>query len=239
MTDPKPRKTPPPSDAAWVRSLAGMFLVFDGPDGSGKSTQARGFAALCREQGLQPVEVREPGGTDTGERIRDVLLDRGLEGMSTRCEMLLYMASRAELVERVIAPSLRAGRLVLADRFVSSTFAYQGAGGGIPREEIEAVARVVVASASPHLVVVFDVDTDTALRRMGGGDRSPSKPGAVSLFADRMEAKGAAFHARVREGFLELVRRDPARHVRVDASRPPDEVWNSLLATLRDHPALR
>ena len=118
-------------------ALAGKFIVFDGPDGSGKSTQMRRFMHWCREGGVVVKEVREPGGTSIGEQIRQVLLDTDNECMTIQCEMLLYMASRAQLVEQEIVPSLRRGELVVADRFVSATLAYQGAAGGLPKEWIQ------------------------------------------------------------------------------------------------------
>src|SRR4051794_20757891 len=115
----------------WTRNLAGRFIVFDGPDGSGKSTQFKRFAAQCRQQGVSVCEVREPGGTSIGEQIRTVLLDPANTDMSLRCEMLLYMASRAQLIEQIIRPALRERQLILADRFISSTLAYQGTASGL------------------------------------------------------------------------------------------------------------
>lgn len=215
-----------PDETAWLRSLAGKFVVFDGPDGSGKTTQFRRMVALCQEAGVPVCEVREPGGTLVGGDIRDILLDTAHGAMSLRCEMLLYMASRAQLVERVIRPALARGELVLADRFVSSTLAYQGTAGGLPLEEIRAVANVATGGLEPDLVVVFDVDEATAARRLG-------------LLLDRMESKGREFHARVRRGYLDQIRADPARHARIDASLSPEEVWRSLLAVLRQRLAPR
>lgn len=203
----------------WLSSLAGRFIVFDGPDGSGKTTQFRRLLALLGEGGVPVCEVREPGGTGIGEEIRRVLLDHAHHDMTIVCEMLLYMASRAQLVEQRIRPSLRAGQLVLADRFVSSTIAYQGAAGGIPLEDILAVARIALAGIEPDLVVIFDVDERTAASRL-------------SPLLDRMEAKGAAFHARVRQGYLDMARREPTRHMVIDASRSEEAVWEDLLARL-------
>jgi len=114
----------------WIKNLASKFLVFDGPDGSGKSTQFVRFSSYCSEQNLAVCQVREPGSTNIGEQIRSVLLDPANIDMTLRSEMLLYMASRAQLVEQVIRPALARSELVLADRFVSSTLAYQGTAGG-------------------------------------------------------------------------------------------------------------
>jgi dTMP kinase len=211
-------------DLSWVRSLAGRFVVFEGPDGSGKSTQFERLVRACAAENVAHVSVREPGGTRVGEAIRGVLLDTAHTGMGVRCEMLLYMASRAELVEQCIVPALKRGEAVLADRFVSSTLAYQGAAGGIPMADIAAVARVATRGLVPDLVVVFDIDADAAAKRL-------------SPLLDRMEAKGAAFHKRVREGYLDQVKHDPGRYVRVDASRTPDEVWAELREAVMERSA--
>lgn len=214
--------TIPPGLAA---ALPGSFVVFEGPDGSGKSTQLARFTAACARAGVEPVEVREPGGTEIGERIRAALLEHlAREEMSLRCEMLLYMASRAQLVEQTIRPALAAGRFVLADRFVSSTLAYQGAAGGLPEEEILAAARIATGGLRPDAVVIFDVDEKTAAGRLNPLLRGDD--------LDRMESKGAAFHRKVRQGYLEQVRRWPDTHLRVDAAREPDAVFADLITTL-------
>jgi dTMP kinase len=204
----------------WLSRLAGRFIVFEGPDGSGKTTQFRRLLALCEEAGVAVCDVREPGGTAIGERVREILLDHAHHDMSVVCEMLLYMASRAQLVEQVIRPALRAGRVVLADRFVSSTLAYQGAAGGVPIADILAVARIATGGLSPDLVVIFDVDEQTASRRL-------------SPLLDRMEAKGAAFHRRVRQGYLDQAGSEPSRHAVIDASCSEEAVWIDVLACLR------
>ncbi|MFG0330029.1 MAG: dTMP kinase [Phycisphaerales bacterium] len=204
----------------WLTTLGGRFLVFDGPDGSGKSTQFRRFADLVTTRGVEVCEVREPGGTSIGEQIREVLLDPANEGMDLRCEMLLYMASRAQLVQDRIQPCLDRGELVLADRFVSSTLAYQGAAGGLALADIEAAARIACGAAWPDLVVVFDVDERTAASRL-------------NPLLDRMEAKGAAFHRRVRQGYLDQAAAEPARYLVVDATADAETVFERLLEGLR------
>ncbi len=206
-------------DLSWLPRLSGRFIVFDGPDGSGKSTALKRFAALCRDSGLTVSEAPDPGGTPVGERIRAILLDPLHGEMTVRTEMLLYMASRAQLVEQSIRPALARGDLVLGDRFVSSTLAYQGAAGGIDRDAIMSAAKVACEEVWPDLTVILDVDEATAARRLG-------------LLLDRMEAKGAAFHRKVREGYLDQARTWPEQYVVVDATKPPDEVWTSLLAAL-------
>lgn len=198
-------------------ALAGRFLVFDGPDGSGKSTQLRLFARACHAAGVQLCEVREPGGTEVGERIRSALLDHlEEEEMSLRCEMLLYMASRAQLVEQRIRPAIESGACVLADRFVSSTLAYQGTAGGLPIPEIHAAAAIATGGLAPDLVVVFDVDQQTAA-------------GRLNPLLDRMEAKGQAFHAKVRRGYLDQAQAEPDRYLVIDATPDEHVVFRALI----------
>lgn len=181
------------------------------------------------------LEVREPGGTHIGERIREILLDKGTGELTMRCEMLLYMASRAQLVEEKILPALKEGKLVIADRFVSSTLAYQGAAGGLPVDEIKDVARCAVRGIEPDLVIIFDVDEITASHRMNpllhagnGGGQGAGASTRDRAELDRIEARGLEFHRQVREGYLLQARENPAGHLVVDASRPPDEVWAQL-----------
>jgi dTMP kinase len=207
-----------------VRQYQGRFVVFEGPDGSGKSTQFRRLSELARSQGVSLCEVREPGGTPVGERIRQhIVLARASEGleMSVRCEMLLYMASRAELVEKKILPALARGEMVLADRYVASTLAYQGAAGGLPGADISAVARIATRNLLPDLYLIFDIDEVSAARRL-------------SPLLDRMEAKGAAFHRKVRQGYLDQAKGDPGRYAVVDASLAEDAVWAGVQRTMAE-----
>lgn len=206
-----------------MRALAGRFVVFDGPDGSGKSTQLREVMAAARSAGVTVCDVREPGGTVVSERIRQVLLDPTLPEMSVRCELMLYMASRAQLVSERIEPALRRGEFVLADRYVSSTLAYQGTAGGIDWQEITRVAQAACGSRfPPDLTIIFDVDQATAATRL-------------NPLLDRMEMKGAAFHERVRQGFLEQARLWPDRYAVIDARQPAHLVTQGALKALRRH----
>ncbi|MCE9619678.1 MAG: dTMP kinase [Planctomycetes bacterium] len=200
----------------WWDRLRGKFLAFEGADGSGKSTQIARLERFCRDKNLKMLTVREPGGTVIGERIRDVLLDPRHTEMDVRSEMLLYMASRAQLVRECIEPALRKGIFVLSDRFVASTLAYQGTAGGLPPHEIRAVAEVAISGRWPDLNVLFDVDTAVAMSRL-------------SPLMDRMEGKGAQFHARVRQGYLRQVQQNPKDFLVVDAGRSPDEVYAQLM----------
>ena len=210
----------PPPMQHWTQQLAGRFIVFDGPDGSGKSTQFSRFAEYCRLQGRAVCEVREPGGTPIGEQIRRILLDPANTEMALRCEMMLYMASRSQLVEQTIRPALGRGEVVLADRFISSTLAYQGTAGGLDENEILAVGQVAVGNHWPDLTVVFDVDEQTAARRL-------------NPLLDRMEQKGAAFHRKVRAGYHDQVKRHPDRYVMIDATADAETVFADLLEAMQ------
>lgn len=207
--------------SAWTSLLPGRFIVFDGPDGSGKSTQFQAVAKVAQAAGIETVEVREPGGTPIGEKIRAVLLDPANSEMVTRCEMLLYMASRAQLMEERILPALARGAFVLADRFISSTLAYQGSAGGLARQDILSVGDIAIGGRWPDLVVVFDVDWKTAQSRM-----------ARAL--DRIEQKDAEYHRRVREGYLEQARSQPEKYLVVDSTAQPEAVFAALTSGITD-----
>jgi len=213
-----------------LQNLKGRFVVFEGPDGSGKSTQFSRLADICEGVGLNVTVVREPGGTPIGERVREVLLDPQLDEMSLRCEMMLYMASRAQLVEEVIRPALDRGELVLADRFVWSTIAYQGHAGGFPIDDIMLVAQAAVGHLDdgnwPDLTLLFDVDSETAATRL-----NPSK--------DRMELKGDSYHAKVREGYLVQARERPDLFAVIDSTGTIDETSALMFETIASHEALR
>lgn len=214
-----------------AKHLRGKFVVFDGPDGSGKSTQLGRLIQASEDAGLTVCEVREPGGTHIGEEIRKVLLDAKHEKthpMDLRCEMLLFMASRAQLITQRVAPAIARGELVIADRFISSTLAYQGSAGGLPIPDILAVGRVALGQHWPDLVVVFDVDAQTAQARMNpllrGKEFDTSK--------DRIESKGDAYHRRVRQGYLDQASQDPNRYLVIDATREPDPIYADLIQGL-------
>ncbi|MDA0213740.1 MAG: dTMP kinase [Planctomycetota bacterium] len=207
--------------SAWTSLLPGRFIVFDGPDGSGKSTQFQAIAKIAQTAGVETVEVREPGGTPIGEKIRAVLLDPANSEMVTRCEMLLYMASRAQLMEERILPALSRGAFVLADRFISSTLAYQGSAGGLARQDILSIGDIAIGGRWPDLVVVFDVDWATAKSRM-----------ARTL--DRIEQKDAEYHRRVRDGYLEQARSQPEKYLVVDSTAQPEAVFAALTKGITD-----
>ena len=189
-----------------------MFLSFEGIDGSGKSTQAARIVERLRADGRRVVTVREPGGTPLGEQIRTLLLDPAGD-VTARAELLLFSAARAQLTERVIAPALAAGAIVVADRFFDSTTAYQGHGRGVlAPEAVDAFHALVTGGLAPDLTIIVDVDVATARRRRSGH------------VDDRMEASDVAFHERVREGYHTLAARHPERVALLDGSGPADEV---------------
>jgi dTMP kinase len=194
-----------------------MFFSIDGGDGTGKSTQVDLFCHWLLEQGCQVVACRDPGSTHLGEAIRGLLLDRHDLAIDRRAEMLLYMAARAQLVEEVIRPALEAGKIVVADRYLLANVAYQGYGGGLDVETLWEVGRVATGRLMPDLAIVLDMPATAAQARI---DRT----------LDRMEQQGAAFHARVREGFLTEAARQPGRIVVINAARPIDQVQADIRA---------
>jgi len=193
----------------------GDFIVLEGPDGSGKSTQARLLAQALAERGLEVVLSREPGGTAAGEKIRSLLLETSID-LSPRAELLLFMASRAQLVEEVISPALEDGKTVVCDRFLMSSVVYQGLAGSIPAGEVESLGRNAIGNTRPGLTVVLDVPVAVTKKRSALNDRFESRP------EDYLE--------RVRQGFLSLARRDPARIVVADGSLEQDVVAEKVLA---------
>lgn len=200
-----------------AKKLAGKFLVIDGPDGAGKTTQLMLLGEWLRGQGAEVLETRDPGGTAIGDRIRQILLDNAHTEMVVGCEIQLYMASRTQLVGEVIAPALRRGTCVLSDRWVSSTVAYQVAGGEADEQDVLVAYRLALGDVWPDLTVILDIDPAEGLARAG-----------KAAGHDRMEAKGAAFHRRVRELFLRRAEKSPERFAVMDAGGDVDEVQQRL-----------
>ncbi|MGD0899381.1 MAG: dTMP kinase [Thermoguttaceae bacterium] len=192
-----------------------MFLSIDGGDGTGKSTQQDLLCRWLRENGHDVVACRDPGSTPLGEAVRNLLLDRHDLAIHRRSEMLLYMAARTQLVEEIIRPALGAGKTVVADRYLLANVVYQGYGGGLDINTLWEVGRVATGGLMPDLTLVLDMPPATAGARL---DRP----------LDRMERQGAAFHQRVRDGFLAEAARQPDRIVVVDAARPVEEVQREL-----------
>jgi dTMP kinase len=223
-----------------IKKLRGKFIVLDGPDGAGKSTQHKRLEADLTAADVEVVSCRDPGGTAIGDRIRSILLDHDLSAMDVNCETMLFMASRAQLVAEIIRPALAAGRTVLCDRFVSSTCAYQGAAGYDPRRVIE-LARYALDDLWPDATIILDVEPEAGFARIGRKPRHAGrnrKAGGEqsSLFAgaqpDAMEARPLEFHRRVRKLFLELPAYYPKPVVVVDASADADTVYRRILEGL-------
>ncbi len=206
----------------------GRFITFEGPDGSGKSTQAERLAATLRADGLDVVLTREPGGTPLGERVRAVLLDRDAAGRhSARADALLFSAARAQHVDDVIEPALARGAVVVCDRYADSTAAYQGYGSGLPLDQLRALEAFATRGVRPDLVILLDLSVEAGMaRRMAG------EPGSVNRF-ESPDAFDTAYHERVRAGFLELAGAEPARWRVVDADRPADEIAHDVVVAVR------
>jgi len=224
--------------------LHGRFIVVDGPDGAGKGTQIEHLKRLVESLGGQWVVAKDPGGTEIGDRIRHVLLGYDLSQMAPRCETLLFMASRAQLVHEVVEPALRAGKTVLGDRFISATCAYQVA-AGFPRDEVIQLGHLAVGDTWPDLTLVLDVPPELGFERTG---RTPQRIAArkrtreknhdqMPMFNDSrhdaMEARSLEFHRRVRELFRELPQVYPRPAVVIDATRDADTVFADVQEALR------
>ena len=195
--------------------MPGLFVTLEGIDRSGKTTQAR---LLSEALGERALAVREPGGTAVGERVRELLKDSRLT-IEPRAEALLFAAARAELVAEVIRPALDDGRVVVSDRFLDSSLAYQGAARGLGVEEVARMNEVATGGLAPDLTILLDLPAAAAAARAG-----------VEL--DRFEAEGSALQESVRAAYEQLVEREPARWVRVDADREPQAVHQDVLAAV-------
>lgn len=176
--------------------MSGKLIVLDGPDGCGKSTHSKLLANYLRNKGYRVLTIREPGGTLISEKIRRILLDTNNKQMTVPTELFLYMASRAQLVTELIKPALAKGKIVICDRFISSTIVYQGIAGGINTSLIESMGKIATQNIKPDITIILDVNPEDGLKR------KKSKP-------DRMEKKVLAFHEKVRNGFLQLAHQHP------------------------------
>jgi dTMP kinase len=190
------------------------FFVFEGVDGVGKTTQQALFCEWLEANGREVVRCRDPGGTGAGEQIRGILLERRELAIDRRCEMLLYMAARAQLVQEVIRPALAAGKVVVCDRFVMSNIVYQGHAGGLSVEEVRRVGEIATGGLSPSRTLLLDMPAKRAFARIG---REP----------DRMEAQGLAYLENVVAGYREEAKRDRAMRI-IDADRSVDEVQAAI-----------
>jgi len=193
-----------------VSSSGGVLIAFEGGDGAGKSTQAARLAAWLTERGHEVVATRQPGGTPVGAAVRAILLEPATGELSPRTEALLYAADKAEHVDTVVLPALRRGAVVVTDRYVDSTLAYQGAGRALTPDELQWLVDWATRRVRPALTVLLDVDADTGSERLTG--------------LDRLEAEPAEFHRRIRGRFRELAEAEPTRYLVLDAGAPADQI---------------
>jgi dTMP kinase len=202
--------------------MTGIFITLEGGDGAGKSTQAEMLEAWLLSRGYEVVRTREPGGTRLGAEIRRLLLHGGDEigEVDPRAEALLYAADRAQHVAKIVRPAIERGAVVVQDRYIDSSLAYQGAGRPLDVAEIRGLSEWAAGGLWPALTVLLDLDPAAAAKRR-------AQRGAA---ADRLEAEAAEFHGRVREGFLACAAADPDRFLVLDASRPVDELHTAILA---------
>ena len=201
-----------------VYASSGLFVCFEGGEGAGKSTQAQLLADTLTAR--EVVLTREPGGTPTGQRIREILLDPDTGSLDHRAEALLYAADKSEHLRAVVLPALERGAVVISDRYVDSTLAYQGAGRDLDPKDLEWVVRWATNDLRPHLTVVLDVAPNEGLGRFEE--------------RDRIEAEGGAFHMRVRDGFLALAAKDPEHYLVLDGRRDRAELADEIRARVQD-----
>ncbi|MET4061629.1 dTMP kinase [Arthrobacter sp. UYP6] len=203
---------------------AGLFITFEGGDGAGKSTQAAKLTAALEATGRTVVRTREPGGTPVGEQLRSLVLEHGNGDIDARTEALIFAASRAAHVAQVIRPAVDRGDVVVCDRFIDSSVAYQGSGRSLGADDVRQLNIWATEGFTPDLTVLLDVDPEQGrLRRT-----------ANQATEDRLESEPDAFHLRIRRAFLEQARTDPARYLVLDAGRPEDELAEAILARVQE-----
>lgn len=194
--------------------MPGTFITIEGPEGSGKSTQLKLLCDFLRRRGYKVLYTREPGGTRISEAVRKILLSKGNKNMTSACELFLFLASRAQIVDEVIMPALKKGHVVVCDRFQDATVAYQGYGAGLDLKLIEETGRLAAKGLKPDLTILLDVGPKKGLLRAGR--------------KDRVELKSYGFHQRVRRGYLTLAKRQPKRIVLIRANGKIDDVQKKI-----------
>ncbi len=208
----------------YAENMRGVFITFEGGEGAGKGTQIALLNEALENRGLEVMLTREPGGTPLGEKVRHLLkFDPETRDMTSRAELLLFLAARAQLVEKKILPALEAGKVVISDRFIDSSVVYQGIGRALGVETVEGLNDFATASHKPDLTIVLDISVEKGFERVG--KRAPEKTGAT----DRIESSPRAFFEAVRRGYLELASREPERVKVVDADRDVKEVHSEVM----------
>lgn len=202
--------------------MKGKFITFEGCEGSGKSTHVTLFKEYLDANGIDYVFLREPGGTDISEKIRKIILDIENAEMSDYAEALLYASARAQLIDEKILPSLKEGKLVVVDRYIDSSFAYQGYARGLGLDFVEKINSYAISNCMPDKTVFLDISPKTAFERKGGADKD-----------DRLELSGIEFHERVYEGYKKLVEKNPERFITVDPTGTKDETHKKIIDELK------
>lgn len=200
--------------------MQGLFITFEGPDGCGKTTQMKLLAEYFEKKGKEVVLTREPGGKGLGEKVREILLNYDGE-VSDRCESFLFLADRAQNIDIIVNPAVKEGKIVLCDRHIDSTVAYQGYGRGLNIDRINMLNNFATNGKKPDLTLVFDVDVETSMKRVGKEK-------------DRMESAGIDFHNRVRKGYLELAKQEPKRIKVLDATKSIEEIHKDVINILAE-----
>ena len=209
--------------------MSGKFITFEGPEGSGKSTQIKLLVEKLEAKGIKALCTREPGGTATGEAVRNILQHDAVdEELSIRAELLLFTASRAQLMDRVILPALERGEWVVCDRFIDSTMAYQGFARGMSIDMLDRINDFAINSHKPDLTLLLDLDIECGFQRLK--ERYSGGKGS----ADRFEREARDFHLRVRDGYHQLAKREPARFRTIDSDRMIDEVALSVWERVKE-----
>jgi dTMP kinase len=217
--------------------LAGLFITFEGPEGSGKTTHARLLYEYLRENDFPVVLTREPGGTRISDKVRELLLDPNNTDILPGTEILLFSAARAQLSEEFIRPHLEQGRIVICDRYADSTMAYQGHGLGLDLDTLQVITTFATGGLTPDLTLYLDVPVETGLKRRLGlaGDGGLANQGTqLPLFDkwDRLDMKELEYHRRVQQGYESLIRADPERWQKVDADRSLESVQQDIRQTV-------
>lgn len=210
--------------------MRGMFITFEGMEGSGKSTAMVRVGKWLEEKGLEVVYTREPGGSKLGGQLRSILLDARNADIVPRAELFLYLADRAQHAATVVRPALERGAFVLSDRFADSTVVYQGYGRGLAIESLHSLNAMAVDGVWPDATLVFDVDVATGLSRANARNAAEGK----TVAEGRFEAESLAFHTSVREGFLHLAGENPARFAVIDGTKTPDAVFEAARAVVAE-----
>ena len=203
--------------------MKGKFITFEGCEGSGKSTQLRLFENYLKENKIDYIYTREPGGTSISEKIRDIILDVANSEMTDECEAMLYASSRIQHIKEKILPALNDGKLVLCDRYIDSSIAYQGYARGLGEDFVRKINSYCFENCMPDYTVFLNISSEDAFKRKGGADKD-----------DRLELSGADFHKKVYNGYLECAKKDKERFLIIDCSGTKDETHKKIVDKLKE-----